>query len=385
MTGSLNSVESGPTSTGYKTVWDFTTSQCNTTIKSLARTMYQSGSSLLTPFCGVNTNNSIHNLIKNDGSTATSHIPLVFDNNTQSLYSYTAQWYASEDGWKFTVYKSEVPTRKYSVKYAANYISTPEVFTEFWIYTYPDTYPWRQVPSGNVYLYFQNAYDGYAYLVLGDNNDEGDGVVGIYKVKLSDFSFDPSPEPTLCVLEGCQLNDYKYHIVNDGKCFCMGYNNDCWYVIDVSGVGSQATIEYDSSMITTISLEDGFLTYTGYRPGYAGNFMNGVVKTITYFETDTPGTYSYCDALLYPDGTIVTDNPFYTGTTFSSSSIAHNRRAASLRDNQLMAYMPYSSSGGYTGYGYLINNYLGTICNLSSSVTKTSSTSMKITYTLTDE
>jgi hypothetical protein len=35
-------------------------------------------------------------------------------------------------------------------------------------------------------------------------------------------------------------------------------------------------------------------------------------------------------------------------------------------------------------YGYLVNNYLGTICNLSSAIHKTAASSMKVIYTLTD-
>jgi hypothetical protein len=109
------------------------------------------------------------------------------------------------------------------------------------------------------------------------------------------------------------------------------------------------------------------------------NFRHGVVKFQAVSNSSSASRYYFYDALLYTDGWVVM-NAAYREETYASVWRAHSR--LNLITDNLMVYG--RGDGSYYSYGTLVNNYLGTICNLSSPVVKNAASSMKVIYTLTD-
>ena len=106
----------------------------------------------------------------------------------------------------------------------------------------------------------------------------------------------------------------------------------------------------------------------------------------TKYSTQAPGVVNNCHFdkkdnnyyIVYDDGTVVN-----IGNSSNTPNLTSNGRCCiTYLDNEstlgIITY-PSTNDGGYIGE---IDNYLGTICNLSEPITKTESTSMKVTYTL---
>ena len=167
MQGSLNSVESGRTDTGYKSVWDFGTSQGNGKISSIALTHSSFGAAPVGyHFSNIGFTNSV------------SCYPLYYDKDTQTMYHYR---YSSG---VLYFYKQKFPLYKFGVAddLEGNIPYTIEQISQV---DFPD-----QLWSHSSLHYGQ---DGYFYMVhyaLYSN------VVTIRRIALKDIN-DPKVE-TVC-------------------------------------------------------------------------------------------------------------------------------------------------------------------------------------------
>ena len=173
------------------------------------------------------------------------------------------------------------------------------------------------------------------YYTYGMENSSGNALLFVRKYKISDFSFtQEGDEQTIELSSVTAINDA---VVSRGFYYVRGYDNHSVYKVEMANP-------------VNIVLLNQFKQYEvgGLYPMYNGGVItsNGL--------------------LIYPDGQFI-----------KKSSVA-------IPDYGYES--PHLFSFHYNSYPKksIPSSYIGTICNLSSPVTKTSATSMKVTYTLTD-
>lgn len=364
--GSINTSESKELDTGYQNVWDFSTSQANGTIHSLALTNYYCN-----PFYGANAAGpNLHFIRRQNGDSYGNENPLIYDETNQIMYfigdyngyERTSDWNSDTRKYtyhfKFTVYKEYIPTNKYKVSDSANRSNYPESVAEI---NY-DIQDFGDDPRN----YVLNGYDGYAYIVNTYQNTSGDGTVIYRKIKLSDYSFELS-DPVTVTVKNCSLyGGFANAIVNKGKLILRGYNGRYLYMVDLSNTAN----------VQQVDLGEGHWKADSYS---FANYKNGCVKFVDVTNSSSDSRYYCSDALLYPDGWVLTDAPYYEGT---STDRSYQHEWFQYDADNLLVWGWHNSN--WQSYAFPSNNYLGTICNLSSGVTKTPASSMKVIYTLTD-
>ena len=366
--GSLNTAETYKTDTGYQSVWDFSTSQANGTIKSLALTLNSysrnSDSAIAYNFVSPFTRYGIKD---DNGNTSFSPYPLCYDADNQMLYYISAskggtQSYQEEDGdgKKVTKYRTEchviktyVPTSQFKLAdYSDNRELGEEVATFY-------------LESGTSYIdlrgAIRNGYDGYAYMCtpVGTKGD-----VEIYKLKISDYSFELS-EPINFTCKSTKMYNYwGYSTVSKGYAYIISLEKKSLYIVNLAN-----PVDVSESV-----LPNDLTIY--------GNLMalkNGGVAFSTRKRISGTSDDEYREAICYPDGKIIVSK-YYRTSTSQSYPIFYPPR---LFADNLMTF----GSNAYNGYlsrGALVNNYLGTIYNLPQPIVKTAASSMKVVYTLTD-
>lgn len=371
--GSKNASESKELATGYQSVWDFNTSQANGSIRSLALTLNQfSGDTGCRPFEGYWWNYTLHNVRRLDGDRASTLYPLHYDVDTQTMYfiggdgySYSSVYDSNRRVYTYTynmtVYQEYLPMNKWKVSDAADRADYPEAVTQISF----DIESTTRGADSDPRPWIRNGYDGYAYIVWVNQNTSGNGSFVYRKVKLSDLSFELSDAVTVQVTSCSLAGGMNSGIINNGKCLLRGYNGRWLYVVDLANPVN----------VRSVDLGEGFwaLNYE------FSNFRNGVVKFQAVSNSSSASRYYFYDALLYTDGWVVMNAPWVENTSYPIVN-AHSR--LSLITDNLMVYG--RGYGSYYSYGNLVNNYLGTICNLSSPVVKNAASSMKVIYTLTD-
>lgn len=366
--GSLNTAETYKTDTGYQSVWDFSTSQANGTIKSLALTLnsYSKNSesaiayNFVSPF-------TRYGIKDDDGSTSFSPYPLCYDADNQMLYYISAskggtQSYQEEDGdgKKVTKYRTEchviktyVPTSQFKLADYSNNSELGEEVATFYL------------ESGTSYIdlrgAIRNGYDGYAYMCTPIGT-EGD--VEIYKLKISDYSFELS-EPINFTCKSTKMYNYwGYSTVSKGYAYIISLEKKSLYIVNLAN-----PVDVSESV-----LPNDLTIY--------GNLIalkNGGVAFSTWKRISGTSNDEYREAICYPDGKIIVSK-YYTTYISQSYPIFYPPR---LFADNLMTF----GSNAYDSHlsrGALVNNYLGTIYNLPQPIVKTAASSMKVVYTLTD-
>lgn len=359
--GSLNVAESGPVANGYKCVWDFSTSQANGTIKSLARTLADQGNSnRCVPLmnCGIGT---FHQIRSGTGdANVNGYVAIAYDRTNQYIYFIgNMTSVRSEAGYiqTYTVYKEYLPIHKYAVGDLANTYGVPEAVATFEI---------TRADNTDVRYHFYPAYDGYCYLVKADGNSSGDGTLHVWKLKVSDLSFAISGPQTITCGE-CQLRgDWGCGCVANGKALIQSYSRRYVYMVNLSNTAD----------IQLVDLGENHCVYSGCG---LYTWRNDIVKLVDDFTEIDTGFHQYSNAIIYPDGRIFRDRYHYRNTYYSDSG--WNLHYKQFQNPDLVYW---GNSYSYRSRGYLLNNYLGTICNLSEAITKTAASSMKVSYTLTD-
>lgn len=346
-TGSLNESESEGTDAGYVNVWEFTTSQANGTIAALALTHGDGG---YAPMYYTHKGYAAYN-------SSTTGAPIAYDSQKGILYLY---------------YQGKI----YSQKMYTDIIRTnspilgslTEVFD--FNFTNPSYSGWT----------VSNGHDGYLYAIyMKSNSTPMTATIQIRKVKISDFSFQEEQKQEIVIDD---LTSYSsgsnrawravfdsYCAVCKGYLYIVSYDYKKVYKIDLSNVVDRKEFVFEDCTVEKICPK--------YNGGLSAIFKhqekNSSGANVTYYRT----------GLIYPDGEYREDE-----YSISSSSCKYNAYYAGSEGENLFiargyndSRSEYSESSTYFAYA---TNYLGTICNLSSPVVKTSEQSMKITYTLTD-
>lgn len=356
--GSANLTESKPIDRGYKFVWDFSTSQGNGRISSLALTHYRGGKS----FYGNSYDRESGILMLNKVSTKTDKAVLSYyaglvevNLKDQSFYSI---WPMPDRRIQIAKIRESffnlglndtilgMPTQDAEV----NYIK-PEKF-------FPSRY--------SMYCSFHDGGDGYWYgfSTEYEYNDEGNAEIYTIKIKKDDFSFTEDK----WTLENVQLmyigrypsseNESHYRtiasVVRDKYFYCLNYNKNGIYKININNPVD----------ITLIELERKVDILRGdYTNQYFYKYGDYVATKQFLIDKNDNVIYTANVDMKFLTTPLINIGPFMIG--FDTDS----------------------GYGNYTLYKllFLHTQYLGTINNLSSPILKTADKTMKITYTLTEE
>lgn len=335
ITGSLNTAESGKTDTGYTSVWDFSTSQANGTIASLALTNYKAGED---PF---------YNEMIYDSSVYMNryYSPIGYDAKKGIIYFYS----------EGKVYKKQMYTNIIDA-------NSPTLGEEILIKDFSFEDP--------KYSYWDicNGYDGYLYAIYATSHSSKSTVTfRIKRWRIDDFSFEEDSELNFSLdnITNISTSSPNYtmstrYSVSKGYLYFVSYDYDCVYKVNLSNTVDVKEIKLDGVRVHYI------------LPRYNG----GLFAWVSWPGVTSAGasTTYYSIAIIYSDGkfkykdestsTGTSENDYYTGIE---------------GDNLYMVrFNKY-----YTAFAFA-RNYIGTICNLATPVVKTSAQSMKVTYTLTD-
>ena len=330
--GSINKAESGPTDTGYVNVWDFSTSQANGTIASLALTNANAGNN---PF-------RYEFVTGTSASYNGSGTVIALDDETGDVYLY---------------YRGKI-SKKRMITYVIK-TNTPRYGQQEEVFDF--AYPNNAYGDWTVC----NGYDGYLYAIkIPYVSKKGTVTITIRKIKISDWSFDEEPEQTITISNITSINTYEFSsnlaasaCISKGYLYFISYDRKTIYKVDMSNVVD----------VQSLTLDEKYIHYV--FPKYNG----GIFAYLSYDGTTSTGstTRYYCCGIVYEDGDYCFDEEYKNTTSYYTSS-----------------YTCYESDRLYRAVGTIYNAYtqayLGTICNLSSPVVKTSAQSMKVTYTLTD-
>lgn len=331
LAGSLDKAESMSLDNGYMNVWEFTTSQANGTIASLALTNYKGGA---TPF-----RNTL--MVYDSASPGYSIVPVAFD---------------GEKGYLYGVYNGKVYKRR---------LYTHVITVDSPRHGEPEEIMNLNIPSSEAYYRFHcPGYDGFMYSIFAEENrTKGTSTFNIKKYKVSDFSFDETGEQTVAVANSTTFRSARETIqlvtrmcVSNGYLYFLSYDNRTLYRVNLSNTADVKEYTFgDYSVYWIYPMHGGGLYIQPYR-----------------LETTATGSTQnrYRMGFFYPDGKYLIEDDYYVNSSFYMNNYC-------LYESEKILRYGYDNTG-------IAANYLGTICNLSSPVTKTSSQSMKITYTLTD-
>lgn len=337
--GSLNSAESGITDTGYTSVWDFSTSQANGTIASLALTNYLAGEN---PFTEGQYYSSIYQVDRR-------YYGVGYDDekHVEYLYAYEQGKIYKKDSFDAVITTDSI------------HLGAEEEVFDF-AFTDPSVNSWSVM----------NGYDGYVYAInMTSLSNKGTVNVRIRKIKIDDGSFKEETEQTFSVINvtssgSSRISTYgsAYVVICKGYLYFTSYDDTTVYQVNLANTADVKEFKFGDKKVLYI--------FPAYNGGLVATFFWSI-------KTSTGSSQTiYSPGYIYPDGKYCcreesTGNGqyLYSYTGFESKKL---RRLVSIGSNDYRMY-----------YGFA-TNYLGTICNLSSPVIKTSAQSMKITYTLTD-
>lgn len=361
--GSLNVAESGPTDYGYVRVWDFTTSQANGEIKSVARTHETCGyaSNLVQ-----NHNDSSANSFQESGRV------IHYDETTRNVYYYK---FSSSGG---SGVNSTVTYDIYSRK----------IFSQL-IHAYSPYLPPSQLvgsitlsgiaggsTSSNAARDFWapsvTGEDGYLYFIWVPGNSSGNGRVVIKRFKTSDASFEEDESWTKdLTIPNVTFRASSNKESTERGVSSVAVSNSYLYII-----------AYDRHGVYRISLDNtDNIRYFSFGNDLWCNYIwphygSGLYARFGWNGINSSGNNEnrYWTGLVYEDG-IYRLNQMNYSTQSATNFLCDT---AGYETSKLMTF--------YSNYIALssTNRYLGTIANLASPVTKTGAQSMKVTYTLTD-
>lgn len=332
MGGSKNTAESGKTDTGYVTVWDFSTSQANGTIASLGLTHETSGTN---PF-------SKTQFYADYYSVDNEYGVIGYDDDKGIVYLY----------YQGIVYNKQIYKNKITA-YSPRFGTETQVFD----------FAFSSYGGWEVF----NGYDGYVYAVNRPYvGSSGTVTLTIRKLNLSTMTEETGQTVTVpnATCEGSRDGTYSMDMngtVSNGYVYFIAADAKSIYQVNLSNTADVKNYTFGSLTIERLlAIRGGGVFALMHMPGTSSSGT-----AVSYY------TYGY----IYPDGVIR-----YDEESISTSNTLY-----------MNSYMNYETAGLLRFYGYrkymyfgFATNYLGSICNLETPVTKTSAQSMKITYTLTD-
>lgn len=410
--GSFNSAESGPTDTGYVSVWDFGTSQANGTIRSVALTNVEAGQDP----CVWQTKHerSVERNGFNDQDNSWYPIAYLDD------YVYMEKWPANN---RYKIAKVYIPVEKQGV---AEYASrddgrlTGETVVDVehdpfvdkrWYYGNYQTTGYEGLKRGdytNVYpQFFKDGHDGKFYSVMFTDN-----LMYMFTVNYADRKF---AETKTQVVEFdknisflSNISESGWHSTDSNDCYTKpwyrdSYTSDRYTLTWTVANGFFYVLKSDKRSVYCININNtadireyivfakDSRDYIDYIYPVAGR--NGVIYMACVRYNDDGSNYRQVN-LLYQDGIMFMQNVSTKELTNfyfrNENSTQYKYDAANARGNKLECWSGYNDFSNfgfkYSDVGlYYDINYLGTINNLPSAITKNSSQTMKIIYTLTDQ
>ena len=354
--GSLNYTDTKYSDDGRSStrVWDFATNQANGKIASLSLTHEVVGSR--GPF--------IHMLHSTEFPQ--DQIPIKYDKANHILYvlAYESTTYhadSSKRSWNFSLYTqyNHLETITINQDYRSiinsrlNKVASWTVDSLSNNSSYEYLYDTRSmfIIKDKVYFIYTNdtSYSGPSYKLI------------ILSASIDDIVRSKNNTAWTCsefnMLDG--FYSMKGTVATKDAIYVECYS-DKYYRITYDMIKGNTSIP----QLSGIPAEDVWTKYSTWTPGVINN---------CHFEEKDNNYY-----IVYDDGTVVN-----IGNSSNTPNLNSNGRCCiTYLDNEsTLGILTYSSrTGGYIGE---IDNYLGTICNLSEPITKTESTSMKVTYTLT--
>ena len=374
--GSLNEAESGPINGGYRSVWDFGTSQANGNIYSVALTNQRSN-----PFWGYS-DPEIHTVINSSGQESDWAIPVHYVGEYLYLINgsgtYTQEWdsttrvYTYYNTLTINVYKERIPLTNYKVADAVNQRDYPSdlITSETFQYTtVGNALPY----IGNPYVVVSNGYDGYLYFVYVLGNSEGDGTVVYFTMDIRDQepTFEASDITTLSLTNAALKRVYGN--VSGGYMYLVSNDLHSLYKVQIANTANVSQI---------VLPEDHYFLHDGewaVLPHPSGGVSIAVRKPAA---NGSAGYYDFYAGYINKSDAITLDGTYNRRESYLGYGIS--RKRLFLYD-YMLAYDGINAY--YTRYyrpGHPITNYLGTIANLSSPIAKNASQTLKVTYELYD-
>lgn len=335
--GSLNTDGSGKIQTGFKSTWDFSTSQANGTISAIA---------LTSVLCGGNpatfSNISLKRPTKfSDGTneySGTNLLPLKYDKTTQYYYFAYPNGTVVVSGQtkaKYAIYKIKIPFYSFGVADSATQVGLVETTEHNDIVT--------NYQSHNYTNYCVDAENGYAYIQNNlSTSGTSAGDLTYTKVNLSTFAYEQGTKSFGAVIGGWCVSGGNFYYTKAGKVGRVPVGSGTATEVNVEGVtAGYKPIVSPGGLVYIMNSSSS----TGYVNSYVA-FQDArlTVKRFGQAKNQT-----------------VNVSPLYFGMICAEpkgSSFATEFRA--------------------------IHDYLGTKFNLQTPVNKTDATTMKVVYTLTD-
>ena len=343
--GSLNESETTKISGGYQTVWDFSTSQANKNIASLALTSDYAGDNIFDAYCGnealLKSCSETVNPIKNTNGVAihpNNIFPLKYDKTSQTFYFLQYKGYEGSE-YQYVVSYARVPLFEYEVADSFYEVGT----------AYDTTYT---IASSVVLDYSHGSVDvkgGYAY--VPKQMDYNASSVTFYKIALSDFAITLMDAINITLAEG----GYKQIVVSDGYLYSL-----------VDGAVHRKNVA-DTSISYVYDLTQGSTNLVSPSTHRLVNNADGFVMVVTRSISGTNKNYA-----LYRDtnNTAIAIKPTNRSTIFQTIPF-NNGMVTMFVESSVLKFA-------------VKRDYLGTIFNLQTPVNKTQATSMKVVYTLTN-
>lgn len=367
--GVYNTAESGKTDSGFVSVWDFGTSQANGTIKSVARTHRYGGQNPIRYFkspiysqrrAGIPDNDTGWSPIRYDGE----YLYMIKGNSNTHLMRLARV--------KFPMLKFGVG--EYSAdKLSYEVIASWDTEIHSWHYVQDQYYEYDYTVYVDDPIHYEDGRDGYIYAFIGDGNGESGETLNYFRIKYSDESYEKSEPATINIgltyyyysttTGGCKYFQKNLWHINSRTLYLMSRDRKSVYMIPLDNIPSKRSIRFVAA-----DNDDYMLNIHNVTP------HNGGIWVIKYHYT-TSG-YQYQNGILYPDGTYIVLN--IAGTS-DENYWGYPRCCC----DELEILSRYYGDGVSVGRDWAAN-YLGTINNLTSAITKTSAQTMKIVYTLTD-
>lgn len=327
--GSKNLTESMKLSNGYKYVWDFATSQANGTISALALTNKLGG------VYGENTFSMIYDTRIQTSFSNTTYYDFVND----VIHVLTVESTSTSDMLKFTLKKYKVATHNLSIT---------DTFGSYSLLS-TVTINVRGMPT-SYYTYRTAKYGNYYYVVLYTSTSSGYGEY-LLRLNIDTLEYDSS----FGVNKICTAYNYSYC---SQIAICDGY---LYQIVCVASGLDLQLMKVKLSDISNIEYIDVSMPSNYYYNTFLTEICNGVLIW--------QGGYYFTNSNTFLNKNV----NIYTGSRYYLSNIHFSRDG--------LFFMGYSDN--YYRFGHT-GNYLASINNLDSPVTKTPDKTMKITYTVTE-
>lgn len=344
--GSMNEVETKLLTNGMKLVWDFATHQANGNIACLSLTsaeggMIGYGSQYSKSSCSAETSYAT--------STKLTSLTTA-KGNLYRIGDYAYEIYGS-DSKTLTVNKYKYPQQGITLLYS--YLDPVLTETKTITTTLAVDTAAGEYSSGYGYYYPATSFyhDGYLYHYYRTSTSN----FNLIRVDLKDYS-----------IKEYQLTSSSLFTLASAGNQCVAIRGDYIYVKLSDSQVAKYTLADAPAYVTTIDL---------------------LSTSYTYSHMYNSGGYIIVGANII-DGQ---DNVRYIQKVGSSSNISYYTANQYIDGHDLIMYRQYcktdsNSSSRVTREEYCYrNNYLATINNLETAVTKTPDKTMKITYTLTEE